>query len=710
MIRQPLVQVEELSVAYAGTPAVHGLSFTIERRQAYGLVGESGSGKSTVAMALVRYLAAGGRVTGGRIVFDGQDVLDLDEPSLRAFRGRRAAMVYQNPGSALDPSMVVGDQVAEAFTTHASIAASDARRQTLDLLRQVQLPDAESISRRYPHQLSGGMQQRVVIAMALAARPDLLILDEPTTGLDATVEAAILGLIADLRRQLEVTVLLISHNLAVVAQVCDRVGVLYAGRLVEEGPVGEVFAAPAHPYTRGLLASLPGVASRRGGARLHPIPGQPATAATRLPGCVFAPRCGFVRDRCRQSEPGLIGVAGSADGRTSRCYFWDEVLAARVTPAPSDVTLSPTRVTHAPADVTLSPTDVTVPVTPPVTLPDYADGWREGGGGASSGDPLLVATDVRKAFRVAGGRVVALDGVTLELPVGQTVGLLGESGSGKSTLARVIAGLEPLDTGRLAWRGRTLERSVQKRARGVLRQLQMVFQDPDSTLNPRQSVRTLLERSIRRLTNLDTPARRARAVELLAAVDLEPRYLDARPAELSGGQRQRVAIARAFAGAPALVLCDEPTSALDASVQATVLNLLDRLQRQQGTAYLFISHDIGVVRYLADIVGVLYLGRLMQLGSAETVFAPPYHPYTEVLLTSAPRHDRRGPGVAIGNSTFGAQVRPTRGCPFQASCPRKLGSICDTQEPPWRETADGGGILCHIPLDDLTAAQQLSAR
>jgi peptide/nickel transport system ATP-binding protein len=306
--------------------------------------------------------------------------------------------------------------------------------------------------------------------------------------------------------------------------------------------------------------------------------------------------------------------------------------------------------------------------------------------------------------------VVALDGVSLDLPVGQTVGLVGESGSGKSTLARVIAGLEPLDAGELSWKGEPLNRSVQKRARGILRQLQMVFQDPDSTLNPRHTIRTLLERSILRLTDLDPAARQKRAVELLGAVDLEPRYLDARPAELSGGQRQRVAIARAFAGSPTLVLCDEPTSALDASVQATILNLLDRLQREQGTAYLFISHDIGVVRYLADVVGVLYLGRLMELGTADAVFAPPYHPYTEVLLASVPRRHRRGQSAAIGQPGLAAEVRPTLGCPFQTSCPRKLGRICETHAPPWRETADGGGILCHIPLADLTAVQRTIER
>jgi peptide/nickel transport system ATP-binding protein len=644
---EPLLQVEDLSVAYGDLEALHEVSFSVGRGAAYGLVGESGSGKSTLAMALVRYLAASGRVTSGSIRFDGQDVLALNDAALRAFRGNRAAVVYQNPASALDPSMRVGDQVAEAFSAHARMSSRDARQRTLEALRQVQLADPVSVFDRYPHQLSGGMQQRVVIATALAGQPDLLILDEPTTGLDATVEAAILGLLADLRRDLGVTVVLISHNLSVVKAVCDRVGVLYAGRLVEQGPVREVFEAPAHPYTRGLLASLPDEQSHKGTRQLQAIPGTPHSAAAELVGCAFAPRCKFARPVCTSAEPALLPVAES-DERTSRCYFAAEVLDAQE-------------------------------AEPPLERADYALGPVM--------KPLLRVRDAHKSFNVAGGRVVAVDGISLEIPPGVTVGLVGESGSGKSTLARAIAGLEPLDSGALDWHEQPLARTVEQRPRSVLRELQMVFQDPDSTLNPRHTVRTLLERSIRRLTNLDARARRERAVELLAAVDMEPRYLAARPAELSGGQRQRVAIARAFAGSPALVLCDEPTSALDASVQATILNLLARLQHEQGSAYLFISHDIGVVRYLADVVGVMYLGRLLQLGPAAEVFEGPHHPYTRVLL-------HRGTEYTPG-------ARPVRGCPFQASCPRKLGAICETESPPWRETPDGGGILCHIPLEEL---------
>jgi peptide/nickel transport system ATP-binding protein len=671
---QPLLDVEDLSIAYSGAPAVHDLSFHIDAGEAYGLVGESGSGKSTVAMALVRYLARTGRVTGGRILFDGQDVMSLDDVALRAFRGKRVAVVYQNPGAALDPSMIVGDQVAEVFSAHAPVPRADAHRRALAMLRQVRLADADSVYHRYPHQLSGGMQQRVVIAIALAAQPDLLILDEPTTGLDATVEAAILSLLADLRRELGVTVLLISHNLAVVAEVCDRVGVLYAGRLVEQGPVTEVFEEPAHPYTRGLLSSLPQPETRKGEQPLQPIGGQPHSAATRVPGCTFAPRCALVRPACNTAEPELLPVS---DTRASRCYFWPETFS-NLPSLPSNGVLLPS---------------VAIAKTFRGPFPEV------------SRQPLLTTTNVHKTFSVDGGKVVAVDGVSLGIVAGSTVGLVGESGSGKSTFARVLAGLEPLDSGQLTWRGSDLPKAVDKRSNTVLREIQMVFQDPDSTLNPRHTVGTLLDRSIKRLTNLTRAARRDRAVELLAAVDLEPRYLSALPSELSGGQRQRVAIARAFAGAPALVLCDEPTSALDASVQATILNLLDRLQQEQRTAYLFISHDIAVVRYLSDVVGVLYLGQLMQLGLTASVFTPPLHPYTEVLLASVPRRDRQH--REMPTTTQVENTRPARGCPFQLRCPRKLGAICETDTPPWRETADGdgGGLLCHIPLEELTSAQ-----
>jgi peptide/nickel transport system ATP-binding protein len=403
-----LLQVEDLSVTYGLQPAVEHVSFAIGRQEALGLVGESGSGKSTLALTLMRYLPPGGQVRGGNIRFDGQDVLALDGPAMRAFRGRRAAMVYQNPAAALDPSMVVGEQVAEVFSIHSKVNRSDARREAMSLLNQVQLPEPGLVYRQYPHQLSGGMQQRVVIAMALAARPDLLILDEPTSALDATVQAAILALLADLRQQFATAILLISHNLAVVAQVCDRIGVMYAGRLVEQGPVASVFDTPAHPYTRGLLASLPGPRARKRVAPLQSIRGQPASAGSLEPGCLFALRCDFVRERCRQAEPVLLSVTNPSTTHTSRCYYWEDVLSAPTGFVESDV-----------AD-----TSATAPA-----------------------QPLLAASDIHKEYRAGGTRVVALDGVSLQIPAGR----IGSAGEWRSRVAPTSAApLDPTATARVS--------------------------------------------------------------------------------------------------------------------------------------------------------------------------------------------------------------------------------------------------------------------
>jgi peptide/nickel transport system ATP-binding protein len=644
-----VLTVENLRVAYGDTVALDGLSFNINRGEVYALVGESGCGKTTAALAVMRYLPRNGRVVSGSIELDGDDVLALEGEALRQVRGRRMSMVYQNPASALNPSMRVGDQVAEVFSAHAQIQPGAARERTLDLLRQVHLPRAEYLYDRYPHQLSGGMQQRIVIAIALASGPRLLVLDEPTTGLDATVEAGVLELIAELQRALGMAILFITHNLSIVARMSERVGVLYAGRLVEEGSTAEVFAEPAHPYTRALLACAPRLGARRGVAPLRPIPGQVPARGTRSPGCVFAPRCEFRQSMCVESEPPLFGVPNRAGA--SRCYFVGDVLRA-----PSE----------------------RVAVTP---IPMAA---------AIEHETLLEVKNARKTFRAGGSGTVALDGVSMSIGKGETLGLVGESGSGKSTLARAIAGLERLDDGSMSLDGASLNRPAERRPRDLLRRLQMVFQDPESTLNPAHTVGTILDRSLKRLTHLGQAGRRQRLTDLLRAVQLDPGLLAAHPAELSGGQKQRVAIARAFAAEPALVLCDEPVSALDVSVQAAILNLLDSLQQSAAAvSYLFISHDIAVVRYLADHVGVLYGGHLVELGPADDVFEPPHHPYTALLLSaSAVPNELEGPTSAAG-------------CVFKARCPRYLGAICDMVTPPWRETPGGSQIRCHIPLDEL---------
>jgi peptide/nickel transport system ATP-binding protein len=527
-----------------------------------------------------------------------------------------------------------------------------------DMLRKVQISDPGRVMRRYPHELSGGMAQRVVIAMALASSPSLLILDEPTTALDATVEAEVLDLIAGLRSSFDTSILFISHNLAVVAKMCDRVGVLYAGELAEEGPAAQVFAEPRHPYTVGLLRCIPRRGQRKDQGRLDTIPGYLPTPGHSLSGCVFAPRCALVVDECRQAEPPLFTLEG--DARKSRCYRHAE--------APS--------------------------------LPRAEPAVASVAGPAAGEEPVLVVEGLSKTFP---GGVRALADVDLSVRRGETLGLVGESGSGKTTLARVLLGLTAPDAGAVvALNGSPLAPDVRRRPRAVLRSLQIVFQNPDTALNRRHSVRSLIGRPLTRLAGLSGSAKQKRLMELLASVRLEERHLALRPAQLSGGLKQRVAIARAFGGGPAMVVCDEPTSALDVSVQAAILNLLADLQAEQRTTYVFISHDLGLVRYLSDRIVVLYLGRVMEIGSAEAVFAGPHHPYTEALLSAVPAIDGMHPERIKLTGEIPSAANPPSGCVFHTRCQRRLSTgICETTEPPLLEGEPGHQIRCHIPIDDL---------
>jgi peptide/nickel transport system ATP-binding protein len=669
----PALSVSRLDVTYRVREqdrlALKNVSFTIGRGESYGLVGESGSGKTTVALALVRYLPQNGRVSAGTISVNGQDPLAMGSHALRDLRARTVSMVYQEPGKALNPSLRVGRQVAESF----EIAGQDrhaARSSAEEMLRKVQISDPGRVMERYPHELSGGMAQRVVIAMALASSPSLLILDEPTTALDATVEAEVLDLIAALRTEFDTSVLFISHNLAVIAKMCDRVGVLYAGELVEEGPAQAVFDDPRHPYTVGLLRCIPRRGQRKDHDRLDTIPGFLPSPGHSLPGCVFAPRCALAIDECRAAPPPVftIGLGGSGESgppagtvRGTRCYRHE---------------LAPDLPRATPADI------------------DTAADTGPGDG------PLVVVSDLSKTF---SGGVRALADIDLTVQRGETLGLVGESGSGKTTLARVLLGLTAPDTGAVVTLdGAPLAPDVRRRPREVLRKLQIVFQNPDSALNRRHSVRALIGRPLVRLAGLSGDRLKDRREELLASVRLEDRYLPMRPAQLSGGLKQRVAIARAFGSRPAVVVCDEPTSALDVSVQAAILNLLADLQAAERTTYVFISHDLGLVRYLSDRIVVLYLGRVMEVGGAETVFAGPHHPYTEALLSAVPSIDGHHPERIRLTGEIPSAANPPSGCVFHTRCPRRLTTgVCESTEPPLLEGEPGHFIRCHIPIAEL---------
>jgi peptide/nickel transport system ATP-binding protein len=660
------LSLQDLEVVYrvrgVDRPVLRGLSLTIGKGESYGLVGESGCGKTTAAFAVMRYLPRNGRVVSGSIHADGADLLTMGEAEVRRLRASTLSMVYQNPGAALNPSIRVGTQIAEVFQL-LGIEKDESYDRAREMLRKVQISDPAEGMRRYPHQLSGGGQQRVVIAMALASDPTLLILDEPTTGLDATVEAEVLDLVAALRQEFGTSILFISHNLGVIRRMCERVGVLYAGRLVEEGEAETVFTEPRHPYTVGLLRCIPRGGLRKDRDRLDTIPGYLPQLGAPLPGCVFADRCGLAKEICHQEEPPFHRVGAT---HFSRCHFHD-----RAAELPRATSSTPSRAVRA-----------------------------------GAADPVVRLERASKTYSHEGSQVRALVGVDLAIGPGETLGLVGESGSGKTTLARVLLGLTTPDAKSIVeLSGQQLAPRIVKRSPEQVRALQTVFQNPDSALNRRASVRRIIGRALTKLVGVRGDRREQRLREIASSVRFDERLLSARPVQLSGGLKQRVAIGRAFAGEPRVVVCDEPTSALDVSVQAAILNLLADLQAAEEVTYLFISHDLGVVRYLSDRIAVLYLGRLMELGAAETVFNAPHHPYTEALLSAVPTLEgEERPRIRLEGEIPSA-ADPPSGCVFHTRCPRYLGAICEEQEPPLAEVEPGHLMRCHIPVDELRRLQ-----
>lgn len=661
----PTLAFDRVTVEYRSRSTVHRalteLSFEVAPGEAYGLVGESGCGKSTAAFAAMRYLGEGAQIAQGSIRFEGVDIGTLRPAELRALRGRRMAMVYQDPMSSLNPVMTIGRQLAEVPLLHGERDRKKAWDRAVALLSEVEIPDPQGIMARYPHELSGGQQQRVVIAMALMTDPTLLILDEPTTGLDVTVEAAVLDLVLRLRQRHNTAVLFISHNLGAVARVCDRVGVLYAGRLVEEGPVHEVFRDPRHSYTRGLLACLPSI-SARNGRSLVSIPGSMTAEARTTPACAFAPRCELAEDRCRRSSVPLEPIPGSATHR-ARCLRAGETVVRKILPAPAR-------------------------------------------GSAREMPSALVISKLEKIYEVEGGllrrryRVEALKDVSLTVRRGSTLAIVGESGSGKSTIGRILLGLTEADGGAIRFDGIELGRTpLDHRPLDLRRRLQMIFQNPDSTLNPSHTIGFALMRPLRRLRGLSREEAHREAIRLLELVQLPADLMSRRPDRLSGGQKQRVAIARALAAEPSLVVADEPVSALDVSVQAAVVNLLGELQTRSRLSLVFISHDLGLVRHVADDVAVLYRGRVVEYGPVEAVFSPPFHPYTEALLSAVPSVEAsaRGQTVRLHDPVpIRSPASSTGGCAFAERCPQRISGLCDTTVPARREVAPGHEIACHL--------------
>ncbi|MCL2644646.1 MAG: dipeptide ABC transporter ATP-binding protein [Betaproteobacteria bacterium] len=669
-----LLEVEGLTVAIHGAQRVvrpvEGVSLSIEAGETFALLGESGCGKSLTALAIARLLPEAAAIAGGRVSLGGEELLALPESHMRQVRGGRIGMIFQEPATSLNPVMTIGAQIGEVLALHRNLKGEAARAETRRLLEEVGIPAAQERLNDYPFQFSGGMKQRVMIAMALAGEPELLIADEPTTALDVTIQAQVLDLLARLQAERGMAMLLITHDLGVVARMAHRVGLLYAGELIETGSREEFFASPLHPYAQRLFAALPDSAVR--GRMLDALPGGVPSFDQGFTGCRFVSRCPRALERCQTVAPDWSVL----EGRSVRCHLYGD---GGETPQ--------RRQAVGLAAETASPS---LSSSPPVL----------------EVSKLAVHFPMKKGLlRRTVGWVRAVDGVSLRLEPGRTLALVGESGCGKTTVGRAILQLTPPTEGEMTFDGAPLRFYDRAAVRGMRRAVQMVFQDPFASLNPRLCIGDILEEGMVSLgVGGGTDERRRVVDELLGRVGLLPEMRWRYPHEFSGGQRQRIAIARALAVSPRVIVCDEPTSALDVSVQAQLLNLMCELQRERGLAYLFITHNLAVVRYMADEVAVMYLGRIVEQGPTARVLEAPVHPYTRMLLAAVPRVDagagestdmaKEKPGVAAEPPS---PLAPPMGCHFHPRC-EHVGDDCRTEFPSTREMGHGHTVRCHLAM------------
>jgi len=660
----PLLQVGGLTTLLGSEArpvrVVDGVDLELRRGETFALLGESGCGKSMTALSLMRLLPPSGRITQGSVRLGDTELLELPERAMRGVRGGRMAMIFQEPQTSLNPVLTVGRQTAEAVRLHEDRARDRIPKRVWELLSAVGIPDPERRSGEYPHQLSGGMKQRVMIAMALAGAPQLLIADEPTTALDVTIQAQVLRLLKGLQRETGMAVLLITHDLGVVAETADRLAVMYAGHILETATVADFFAHPAHPYSNKLMASLPAPEQRAGS--LAVIPGRVPPLDQPFRGCRFADRCDRVMDRCRDRAPAWHTPAS---GHRVRCHLWEDGEPTR--DAGSKASVTKDAVPRGEIDETVLRVD-----------------------------DLKVHFPIHKGvFRRAVGHVKAVDGVSIDLRAGGTLALVGESGCGKTTVGKGILRLIPATGGTVRFNGTELTRLGGRAMRGYRRDLQIIFQDPFAAMNPRMLVGDIVGEGLQALRIEPNRARRLERVRsLLDRVGIPAAALDRYPHEFSGGQRQRICIARALAVEPKVIVCDEPTSALDVSVQAQILNLLQQLQRDLGLSYLFITHNLSVVSYLAHAVAVMYLGRIVERGTVTEVLDDPRHPYTQALLSAVPTvdpHRRREIIRLEGNMPSPSQPPP--GCHFHPRCP-EAGPECARAYPAETRLSDTRTVHC----------------
>jgi oligopeptide/dipeptide ABC transporter ATP-binding protein len=664
----PVLDVHDLStnikLSRSVVYAVGNVSFSLDPGETLGLVGESGCGKSMTGLSIMRLLPNGGHIVGGSISLDGTDLVTLTEPKMRDVRGNDVAMIFQDSGSSLNPTMTIGNQIAEQVLRHRQVTKLEALERAAEVLSAVGFPRPGERLGYYPHQLSGGQRQRVLIAIALSCEPKLLIADEPTTALDVTVQSQILALLDELKAHMGMAVLLITHDMGVVAGRSDRVNVMYAGRVVEAARTGELFAHMHHPYTQALLGSIPSLTQDRR-QPLYSIPGLPPDLTEPPPGCRFAPRCPRATEQCHMEEPPLSGT----DGHLFACWH--------------------------PVD---GPVARTVPVAS-LTPQSAAD--------AQEPDLLVVNSAVREYPLTAGvilqrkvASVKAVSGVSFQVGKGETFGLVGESGCGKTTLGKIIVGLEKPDSGSVFLCGTEFSKLTERRLRHFRRDLQMVFQDPIASLDPRMRVGAALREPMK-LQGVGTRKEQDRVVvDMLREVGLPANAVERFPHEFSGGQRQRIGLARALTLNPQVIVADEPVSALDVSIRSQVLNLMKRLQAAHGLTYLVISHDLAVVKYMADRIGVMYLGKLVETGSSEDIYQRPAHHYTAGLIASVPdptpsRSSMTGRRPIAGE--LPSPVNPPSGCRFRTRCPAAQ-ERCAEEEPLLRPFNPGHEAACHFPL------------
>ncbi|MEQ1943085.1 ABC transporter ATP-binding protein [Mesorhizobium sp. VNQ89] len=680
---KPIIDIENLSISFftkrGEIPAVMDFSCKVLPGEAMGIVGESGCGKSTVSLGIMRDLSNVGKIVGGRIRFKGKDMGEMSDEELRSIRGNEIAMIYQEPMASLNPAMKIGQQLMEVPLLHDKVSKEEAYNRALEMVRSVRLPDPERMMRSYPHQLSGGQQQRIVIAMALLSKPALLLLDEPTTALDVTVEAGIVELVKGLGEKFGTSMIFVSHNLGLILETCDKITVMYSGEAVETGSIRDVFDRMRHPYTQGLFRSIPLPGADKNSRPLVAIPGQLPLPHERPKGCNFGPRCHhFVEGVCNADEIPMIPVEGH-DNHFSRCVRFNEIDWA--------------------------------------ALPEGATEKKEP---VKPGAPVLKIDDLKKYYKVAaneifgGGEartVKANETISFVARESETVAIVGESGCGKSTLAKVLLGLETASSGTVTLGNKDIQSTaIEDRDVGTISSIQMVFQNPFDTLNPSHSVGSQIIRTLEKFGYGKTAGERhQRMLELLDLVKLPRAFATRMPRQLSGGQKQRIGVARAFAGTAKVVVADEPVSALDVSVQAAVTELLMDIQRTNKTTMLFISHDLSVVRYIADRVVVMYLGCIVEQGTTDQIFSPPYHPYTEALLSAIPIADTSVVKKHIVlEGDIPSAMNPPTGCPFQTRCRYKnlvADGLCEKQVPPVKDLGGGHMSLCWLS-DDVLATME----